>query len=412
MNTAKLTYTEVSPRQAKAGEVVNVKATIDTTAWFYENVWLNVYVKETGKGIIYWSGSLILGISSTKTGTFTMPDRNVTVVFEAYHHDGTKWIKDATIEKSVTLIIVKERTSMGLEVYHIGGGSYRARANLFTSAGVPLSGKTIKFYRNGTYLGSAVTGADGYASITFKPPAGRWTILAKFEGDDRYYPSQISAMIDVTVVEEIATKFTDVRIDKTEAYEGDTVTVSAYLKDANNKPLANVPVRSYQDYAYTTIYTDATGRCVRTWRVPKLPAGTVVKFYFKYMGGTINMVVYKGSTSSIVSVTVKEKAPTEVPTEIINFTVSPATVNVGSPVTISGYLSTEESFWTQWMEYIKYYTGMGVKGAIQNAPIKIYVNGTVVGTVRTGSDGKFTYTWTPKTAGTFSVKAVFEGMTV
>lgn len=368
MAKVQLTRTDVDPAYAEAGQTVSVTATIDVISWWDVslNAWLNVYVKETGTGIIYWSDVLRFGISATKTGTFVMPSQNVTVIFEALYHDGTNWIKDVTTYKSVTLKIVKERTSMGLSVSHIGAETWRARANLFTSPTyIPLSGKTIKFYRNGTYLGSAVTGADGYASITFKPPAGRWTILAKFEGDDRYYPWQISAMIDVIVAEEIATKFTDVKVDKTTVYEGDVVTISAYLKDINNNPLPNAPVRSYHEYAYTTIYTDATGRCVRTFYVPKMPAGTVFNFYFKYMGGTIDTVVYKASTSSAVYVTLEEEVE-EVPDAgyIVKGTY-PSTAIAGSSVKVNFRVYITAPGWTFHDHYqfiVDADTGQALKG--------------------------------------------------
>jgi len=82
-------------------------------------------------------------------------------------------------------------------------------------------------------------------------------------------------------------------------------------------------------------------------------------------------------------------------TRIYGLSVSPSSVAPNKPVTVSGYLQYESS--TGWV-------GLGGKS------VAIYIDGTHVGSVTTGSDGSFSLSFrAPSTPGTYTIKAVFTG---
>jgi len=121
------------------------------------------------------------------------------------------------------------------------------------------------------------------------------------------------------------------------------------------------------------------------------------------------MVKYEASQSPTITVTITELV---VPTEITSFGVSPADIVLGESTVISGYLSTTEAWWADWAEWAKVHLGLGVLGGIPNATITITINGTPIATTTTGADGKFEVVFTPDAPGTYTIQAIFEGMTV
>jgi len=121
------------------------------------------------------------------------------------------------------------------------------------------------------------------------------------------------------------------------------------------------------------------------------------------------MVKYEASQSPTITVTITDLV---VPTEITSFGVSPADIVLGESTTISGYLSVQEAFWLDWAEWLKVHVGLGVMGGIPNATITININGTPMLSTTTDANGKFDVVFTPDTPGTYTIQAIFEGMTV
>jgi len=81
----------------------------------------------------------------------------------------------------------------------------------------------------------------------------------------------------------------------------------------------------------------------------------------------------------------------------ISLEVSPDTVTVGSNVTISGKITTNETK-----------TGVDVK-IYYNATGGAWPNWPLLKTVPTGTDSRYTYIWTTNQTGTYQVKAKWEG---
>ena len=74
----------------------------------------------------------------------------------------------------------------------------------------------------------------------------------------------------------------------------------------------------------------------------------------------------------------------------------PSQVRKGEEFTVSGYLEYYESPSTGWKP-------------LANRTVKIYVDGSLVKSVTTGSDGRFSAKLTINTPGTHTIRAVFEG---
>ncbi|MFN2594479.1 MAG: hypothetical protein ABR579_06280 [Actinomycetota bacterium] len=88
--------------------------------------------------------------------------------------------------------ITHEDTVTGLTVGPKTQGSYLLSAKLSEADGNPLAGKTITFAADGVTVGTAVTDANGVATMTAKVKS---TAQASFAGDDTYNSSSAQAPV-------------------------------------------------------------------------------------------------------------------------------------------------------------------------------------------------------------------------
>lgn len=80
--------------------------------------------------------------------------------------------------------------------------------------------------------------------------------------------------------------------------------------------------------------------------------------------------------------------------------VCPATASVGTAFNITGVLTATYDDTSQ--------TDVDLSGVLQGATVEIYNGNTLLGTCTTGSDGSYTYSYTPSSTGTLSIKAVYD----
>jgi len=333
----------VSPTSAYSGDIVTATVTVDSTSWTSESIWINVYVKETGEGVIYWSGTLYLGLSTTKSGTFTMPSQSVTVVFEAYHYDGTDWIRDAYTERSVTLLKITPRMSIyGTPIPVREDLNCRIDARLwYVSPDYPYpvtnySGKPIRFYVNGIYQATVTTDINGRATWIFYPAQvgvgpGIHTVKATFSGDAELNP--VSASLSVTVEPKLltGTNFANVAVDKTTVAVGDTVKLSGYLQDVYGTGLSGKPVDFYAVGKVGTITSGYNGYCEGRFTPTAALAGQSVGLFFQFLGD----VDYASTTSVVKYVSVVEV----VTATKLTIQADKTTVAVGEEITFTGRLT-------------------------------------------------------------------------
>ena len=119
------------------------------------------------------------------------------------------------------------------------------RAELTTSTGTAIEGKTLNFYvdlnGDGSYgtgemVGSAVTGADGWTTLPFtvSMAQGVYSTKVDFTGSEPYLPSFGSSRIMVFPEVTILTYSGD-----TSGLYGDSVTLKATLTDDEGNPIAD-----------------------------------------------------------------------------------------------------------------------------------------------------------------------------
>lgn len=379
MAKVQLTRTDV-PTSARAGQTVNVTAAIDVISWtdVWLNAWLNVYVKETGTGIIHWADVLRFGIAATKSGTFTMPEQDVTVVFEAYHHDGATWIRDAYTERSVTLAKITPVINCAPTPTTLIVGGICTFVATLGEYGEAYPGKLIRFYLNDTYVGSATTYAYGgiaIAKLSYKTTGvGTFTVKAAFGGDATLNPAQATATITVESIEVVTTKFANVIVDKTTVAIGDSVKLSGYLQDIYGAGLSYKPVDFYAGGKVGTITSGYNGYCEGRFYPTAASAGATVGMFFKFLGDAD----YLTSISALKYVSVVEV----VTATKLTISANKTTAKVGEEITFTGRLTDYAG------------TGLAIK------EIDLYKDGVNItaGLLQknlTGWNGNYTIKYTP-----------------
>ncbi|ASJ05726.1 Ig-like domain repeat protein [Thermococcus barossii] len=253
-------------------------------------------------------------------------------------------------------------------------GNVTLRAVLKDEFGNPLSGKPVKFYVDGEYVGGTVTNSEGVAAIqyTVNISTGIHVITAEFVGGPNYGPSEDRAEL---MIERI---FTELVMDNTSAKVGSNVTLKALLVDEFGNPLAGKPVKFYVDGQYVGgTVTNSEGVAAIQYTV-NVPAGTHV-ITAEFIGGpTYNytetkakLLAYTYSTTMIVYDTSGEP---------------------GAPVTLKAVLVDEFG------------------NPLSGKPVKFYVDGQYVGGTVTNSEGVAAIQYTVNVpAGTHVITAEFIG---
>ena len=90
------------------------------------------------------------------------------------------------------------------DIKSLNGKTVNLTANLTDVKGTPLAGKTITFNLNGDIAGTAVTGANGIATLNYKlNKSGNYSITADFAGDYVYVASRGTGGAEVTPVADL-----------------------------------------------------------------------------------------------------------------------------------------------------------------------------------------------------------------
>jgi len=135
-----------------------------------------------------------------------------------------------------------------------------------TAYNTPISGKTIYFKVNDAFVNSAVTDANGVASLAYNVAfyPNTYTIFGEFVQDSLYLGSEDTDYLDV--------KFTptNVTVNAVEGYWNDTVNLQATLTDTgHNRPLQNKEVNfkvNGEDIGST--FTNEFGVATKPYRIP------------------------------------------------------------------------------------------------------------------------------------------------
>ena len=311
---------------------------------------------------IYRGDSLLATVTSGTGGAFTKTLTGLntgTYVFKAVY-EGNSNYNNAT-SSNLTLVVNKASSSINLNVSSTAityGESVTVSGTL--SAG---TGKTVKIYDGNTVIDTVTTGANGsFSKSVTGLNAGSHTLKAVFDTDANYVTSQ-SSTTTVTVGKQATTL----------SLTGQNVTYPNNVELTGSLSVPNKSVKIYNGSSLiATVTSGSDGSFSRT--VSGLNAGSYT-FKAVYEGDSN----YIGSNSSNLNITVSKATPT--------ISLTGENVNYPNNIVLSGVLT------------------------VSNQSVKIYNGNTLVDTITTGSDGKFTKTISGYGVGSYTFKAVFEGNT-
>ncbi|ASJ05725.1 Ig-like domain repeat protein [Thermococcus barossii] len=254
------------------------------------------------------------------------------------------------------------------------GSSVALKAVLVDEFGNPLSGKPVKFYVDGQYVGGTVTNSEGVAAIqyTVNVPAGTHVITAEFVGGPNYGPSEDTAKF---LAYETATSIT---VYDSNGKVNGNVTLRAVLKDEFGNPLSGKPVKFYVDGEYVGgTVTNSEGVAAIQYTV-NVPAGTHV-ITAEFIGGP----TYGPSTGK---------------GEFLAYNYSTSIVVYDSNGKVSGNVTLKAVLVDEF------------GNPLSGKPVKFYVDGQYVGGTVTNSEGVAAIQYTVNVpAGTHVITAEFVG---
>jgi hypothetical protein len=156
------------------------------------------------------------------------------------------------------------------------------RANLYRSGGAAIGGRDIRFEitsdKGVTQNVTAITAASGLAStsLAVTAPAGKYRVVARFDGDATFAPASGNATIDV-----VARPTSLAVTAPTAGSSGSGVTFSATLTDAaSGSRLSGTPVEFKVGETSTRAVTGEDGRASVEMVMNQPPAGYTVTARF------------------------------------------------------------------------------------------------------------------------------------
>ena len=250
----------------------------------------------------------------------------------------------------------------------------------------------VKFYVGGAYVGGAWSDADGKAYVDYTPTSvGTYTIKAVFEAAGDYNGSEGTCTLTVKGKPKGAIiSYTP----PTELEEGKELRAPTTIKNIGE---AKGEFRMF-------LFDDATGEEIE--HEPKLtwkdldPAGTYTEtldtdFWVGAMPDhdwKLRIEVRKQTTPDVADDTKRFTVKLKAVKKDTKIKCYDKTIEVNKKVTLEAKLE-EKAF---------------PYNDIKNGNIKFYVGGASVGSGLTDADGKAYVDYTPTSAGTFTIKAVFE----
>jgi len=184
-------------KSAKVGQSVDLEAKLEFGDYPYypiEDEWIYFYVDGNYAGRDKTDANGIAKVSYTPSsaGTYTI---------KAEYRGSSQYYSSSC---TATLTVTEEKKDTTLTCYDRSCEKdewINLRATLkekdYPYSGI--SGRTVKFYIDGNYVGSDTTDADGDAFINYKCTSpGTHTILCMFDGDETYNDSSCTATLQVT----------------------------------------------------------------------------------------------------------------------------------------------------------------------------------------------------------------------
>ncbi len=231
---------------------------------------------------------------------------------------------------------------------------FNLTATLKDSKGNPLSAKTVSYYVNGSFVGSAATNDYGIATFlyTITQNAGNYPILAQFAQDLNYASANSSSTLQVKLTP------TTITVNPVSTFKGDNVNLTATLKDSKGNPLNNQIINYYINGIFLgSATTNSNAIASYLYTVTQNTGNYTITAMF-----TENSIYNAANNTNNIQVKLK-----------------PTSITVPSKIGYAGENIDLTAF-------LRDYNGLGVIGK----PINFYINDVAVGSAMTDSNGMAT----------------------
>ena len=256
------------------------------------------------------------------------------------------------------------------------GNSVNLTATLTDGNNVAIEGKTVKFYVNGVYYGSAITDANGIAKFTYSNQnIGIYSYYAVFAGDENYTEYNSTGKLNGDGTINVTKKSVIVTIDDVSGKFNGTVVLNATVKDQQGNPVSGVVVEFYiGNVNVGNGTTDSTGYASFIYTIAS--AGN-----FDYHAIAVGNDNYNGNTSNNATAAFAKLTT--------NVVVNNVSVKRGVSANITATLTDENNV------------------AIVGKIVKFYVNGVYYGEAVTDVNGVARISYIPYSSTTINTTGKF-----
>jgi len=236
VNVISVTVLNVNSTSGHKGDIVNLVAT------FKDGNGQPVPVKTIKflvNGNVVGTGTTNNNGVTTVSYTITQDPGNYTVIAQ-FLSDGIYTACNGTCNLLVSPNLVTSNLNLKpVSGYKDDGVNFTA--TLRDSDGNPLNGKNVVFYINGVSIGSVSTDINGVATLVYilTQSSGSYTTMAMFLQDANYLACNSSSSLQVNL------KPTSITTNPVIGYKGDKVNLTATLKDNNNNNLSGKTINFY-----------------------------------------------------------------------------------------------------------------------------------------------------------------------
>ena len=307
----------VVPKTGYYNDIVNLNATL-------RNIQTSAVL--SGKSVDFYVNGNLIGSATTNASGIAILPYTITLPSGSYQilaqfagdstYNATNGTSTLTVNLTPTNITVNSQSGYHNDVVNLVAALKDNPHN------VPLSGATVNFSVGGVSVGSAVTDANGIATLayTITQGAGNYSILAQFGGNTSYAACNATNNLTVSAVP------TSIAVNPLSGYYGDAVNLIATLTDTHN----NVPVNratvnfTVNGTSIGTATTNASGMAIMPYTIA-LTAGTYQI-----------LAEFLGNTSYSSSFNVSSMIVNHIPTSLI---INPVSGNNGDVVNLIAKLT-------------------------------------------------------------------------